>query len=155
MDLSQEKQLIKEAKRNPEAFGLLYDRYYQPVFRYILRRTTNIELTKDLTSETFFKALKHLNRFRWKNIPFSAWLYRIAGNEVNGFYRKQKKFMRISLSNLPEISAKDDIMEELRMAEEELERKKEFMEVHEKIFKLKPFYQTVITLRFFEKKKDF
>lgn len=153
MDLSQEKDIIKEAKRNPEVFGLLYDKYYQPVFRYILRRTANIELTKDLTSETFFKALKNLARFRWKNIPFSAWLYRIATNEVNGFYRKQKKFTKIGLSNLSEISDINNLEQEIRAVEEEIERKKEFIKVHQKISKLKPFYQTVITLRFFEKKK--
>jgi len=153
MDLSEEKKLIMEAKKDPEVFGLLYDKYYQPIFRYTLRRTANIELAKDLTSQTFFKALKGLGKFRWQNVPFSAWLYRIATNEVNSFYRKQKKFIQITLDKIPEIPSKDNPDKELEIAEKELKSKEEFIKLHQSISKLNPTYQTVIALRFFEKKK--
>lgn len=153
MDLSKEKEIIKEAKKNPEAFGLLYDKYYQPIFRYILRRTANIELTKDLTSQTFFKALKGLGKFRWQNIPFSAWLYRIATNEVNSFYRKKKRFIQVTLDKIPEIPSKNNSDKEIKIAERELKSKEEFIKLHQSISKLNPIYQSVIALRFFEKKK--
>jgi len=153
MDLSKEKEIINEAKKNPEAFGLLYDKYYQPIFSYVLKRTANLELAQDLTSQTFFKALKGLGNFRWQNIPFSSWLYRIATNEVNSFYRKHKKFIQISLEEIPEIPSKDNPDEELKMAEKELKSKEEFIKLHQSISKLDLIYQTVITLRFFDKKK--
>lgn len=153
MDFSEEKEIIKEAKKNPEVFGLLYDKYYQPIFGYILKRTADMELTQDLTSQTFFKALKGLGRFRWQNVPFSAWLYRIATNEINSFYRQQKKFIKINLDKIPEIPSKDNPEEELKMAEKELKSKEEFIKIHQSISQLQPIYQTVITLRFFEKKK--
>lgn len=153
MDLSKEKEIIEKAKRDPEVFGLLYDKYYQPIFGYILKRTADIELTQDLTSQTFFKSLKNLGRFRWQNIPFSAWLYRIATNEVNSFYRKRKRIVQVSFDKIPEISSEVRTDEELKRAEEELKSKKEFIRLHQSISQLNPIYQNVIALRFFDKKK--
>ena len=56
MNLEREKEIIKKAKKNPEAFGLLYDKYYRSIFNYVLKRTANIELAKDVISQTFFKS---------------------------------------------------------------------------------------------------
>jgi len=106
MDLLEEKEIIQRAKRDPQAFGLLFDKYYQPIFGYILRRTANVALAQDLTSQTFLKALKKLKRFKWRNVPFSAWLFRIATNEVNAFYRYQKRHKKILIEDLPEISSR-------------------------------------------------
>lgn len=153
MDLLKEKEMIEEAKKNPETFGLLYDEFYRPIFGYILKRTANIELAQDLTSQTFFKALNGLKKFRWKNVSFSAWLYRIATNEINSFYRKQKKFIRVPLDKVPGIPSKDTPDKDLEMAEQELKSKEEFIKIHQSISKLNPIYQTVIVLRFLDKKK--
>ncbi|MCD6429399.1 sigma-70 family RNA polymerase sigma factor [bacterium] len=153
MDLLKEKEIIQRAKRDPQAFGLLFDKYYQPIFGYILRRTANVALAQDLTSQTFLKALKKLKRFKWRNVPFSAWLFRIATNEVNAFYRYQKRHKKILIEDLPEISSRINLLKEVERAEEELKRKEEFLKLHQCISKLNSKYQTVITLRFFEKKK--
>ncbi len=150
MDLSEEKSIIKEAKKNPEAFGLLYDKYYKQIFGYILKRTADIDLAQDLTSETFFKSLKSLDRFRWRNIPFSAWLYRIANNEIINYFRKKKT---IPLEKIPEPIANSDPSGEIIQAEKELERHQDFLTLQKKILKLSFKYQEVITLRFFEKKE--
>jgi RNA polymerase sigma factor (sigma-70 family) len=155
MDLSEEKKIIEKAKTNPEVFAVLYDKYYKAIFGYVLKRTADIEIAQDITSQTFFKALKELGKFKWQNIPFSAWLYRIAINEINSFYRNKKKFINIGLdkiSNIPSLSTPE---KEVGIAEEELKKKKEFIKIHESIAKLNPIYQTVITLRFFDKKKIF
>ena len=148
-----EENLVKRAKKDPEAFGLIYDKYYQPIFGYILRRTANVALAEDLTAQTFLKALKSLWRFRWQNVPISAWLYRIATNEVNSYYRKKKSFKNVSLEKAKNLKSNVNLLEEVQKAEEELQKEKEFLLLHQKIAKLKPKYQTVITLRFFEKKK--
>jgi len=153
MDISEEKRKIGEARKNPQAFGQLYDEFYRPIFNYILRRTSDIELAQDLTSQTFLKALKGLKKFRWQNISFSAWLYRIATNEVNDFYRRKNRIIQISLEKLPEIPSQDSTDSDFKLAEAELESKKEFKMLSQKIRKLSLIYQTVITLRFFEKKK--
>jgi len=153
MELSEEKKIVEEAKKNPEVFGELYDEFYKPIFNYILRRTSDIEETQDLTSQTFFKALKRLGDFRWQNVSFSAWLYRIATNEVNSFYRKRGSIIRISIDRIAEIPSRETADKDLEIAEKELKNKKEFRKLHQNIRKLAPIYQIVITLRFFEKKK--
>jgi RNA polymerase sigma factor (sigma-70 family) len=152
MDLSEEKQIIEKAQADPEAFGLLYERFYHPIFNYILRKTADIEQTKDLTSQTFFKALKGLGKFRWQNISISSWFYRIATNEVNSFYR-QKKVVQIGLDKIPEIVSKTGTDDDLKAAEDELSSQKDFLALHQSISKLSQDYRTVISLRFFEKKK--
>jgi RNA polymerase sigma-70 factor, ECF subfamily len=151
MDLAQDKKLVREAQKNPEAFGLLYDKFYKQIFNYILRRTSDIDAAKDITSQTFLKALKGLGKFRWQNVPFSAWLYRIAINEINSFYRG-KKMVKINLDNIPEIASSETASQGVEEKEAEKEIKKDFKILHESIKKIAPIYQTVITLRYFEKK---
>lgn len=86
-------------------------------------------------------------------MPFSAWLYRIATNEVNGFYRSKRRLIRVTLDKIPEIPSKDLTDENFKMAERELEAKEDFLKIHECIKRLNPDYQAVIVLRFFEGKK--
>jgi len=152
MKLNEEKKLIKEAKKNPEVFGKLYEKYYPQIFGYVLKRTANLEITQDITSETFFKALKKLWQFRWRNIPISSWLYRIANNEIANFYRK-KKLKLIPLEKIPEPIALSSPSLEILKAEEELKKHQDFLKIQEKISRLEIKYQEVITLRFFEKKQ--
>ena len=64
MNLEEEKRLVREAKTDPEAFGRLYDQYYSKIFGYVLKRTGNLEISKDIVSETFIKALKNINKFK-------------------------------------------------------------------------------------------
>ena len=151
--LSTEKKIIQQAKKDPEVFGRLFDKFYRPIFNYILRRTSDIDIAKDLTSQTFFKALKGLGRFRWQNVSFSAWLYRIATNEVNTFYRKKNHLVRVNIEKIPEPQSQDFADKDYADAEKEMQNKAEFARLHKNIKKLSPIYQTVISLRFFEKKK--
>ncbi len=152
--LEQEKELVERAKNDPEAFGELYDRYYSPIFGYVLRRTADIEIAQDITSEVFFKALKNLRQFRYRGFPFSSWLYRIASNEIANYFRKNKRGQicldevsnSISISNP---SAETELLE----AEAELKRHEDFVLLHQSISKLPVKYQEVITLRFFENKQ--
>jgi len=151
MNLEEEKELVKRAKEDSQAFSLLYEEYYSKIFSYILKRVADIEAAEDITSETFLKAFKKLWTFRWKGVPFSAWLYRIASNEVVNFYRKKKKF--INLEKIPEPASDSDVLEEIIEAQEELEKHKDFLVLHEKISQLSLQDQEVLYLRFFEKKK--
>ncbi|MBN2238355.1 MAG: RNA polymerase sigma factor [Dehalococcoidales bacterium] len=152
-----EKQLVENSKTDPESFAKLYDYYYPQIFRYIQRRTGSIGTAQDITSEVFFKALNNIAKFRWRGIPFSAWLYRIANNEIANNTRKRKH----RLLNLEAISGSCDlasipddtsIEDELINAEAELNRYKEYLVVQENISMLSRKYQEVIMLRFFENK---
>jgi len=157
MDLSEEKELVRQAQKSPDAFARLYDHYYPRIFGYILRRTANLEVAQDITSETFLKALGKLWQFRWRNVSFSSWLYRIATNEINQYFRKAEYKKSISLEELQEQGfeppSPHDPESELIEAQEELKQHQDFLEIQAKIVQLPAKYQEVITLRFFEKKQ--
>jgi len=153
MNLEQEKLLVERAKNDPEAFGELYDEYYPKIFGYILKRTANIEVAQDVTSEVFFKALKNIGKFSWRGVPFSSWLYRIATNEIaNNFKgdRRRRALTEEASESVDLSSPSPDI--EIAQAEEELKKHEEFLALHEAVAKLPFKYQEVITLRYFEKK---
>jgi RNA polymerase sigma-70 factor (ECF subfamily) len=154
MDIEQEREVVERAKNNAEAFGELYDQYYSQIFGYVLKRTANIEVAQDVTSDVFFKAFKNLRQFRWCGVPFSSWLYRIATNEIANYFTKSKpwQFSLEEVSN--SIGSSDPSTEtELRQAEAELRRHEDFLTLHENISKLHLKYQEVIVLRFFEDKQ--
>ena len=149
--LAAEKKLIERAQHDPKAFGELYEHYYSKIFNYALRRTCDIDLALDITSLTFLKALKEIERFRWRGVPFSSWLYKIATNEIYSHYRKTKK--SISLDCDQTLRKIDDFSIEALKAEEDLYRHEEFLLLHQKVAELPIHYQEVIVLRFFEKMK--
>ena len=70
-----------------EAFGLLYDHYQPSVYRFLFYRTRSQTLAEDLTSETFFRALRSMNSFRWQGKDFGAWLMTIARNLTADHYK--------------------------------------------------------------------
>jgi len=157
MDLSEEKELVKQAQKAPDAFAKLYDQYYPKIFGYVLRRTANIEAAQDITSETFFKALRKLWQFQWRNISFSSWLYKIASNEINQYFRKAEYKKSASLEELQEQGfepiSTNDPESELIEAQEQLKQHQDFLEIQVKIVRLPAKYQEVIALRFFEQKQ--
>jgi RNA polymerase sigma-70 factor (ECF subfamily) len=157
MDLSEEKELVRQAQKAPDAFAELYNQYYPKIFGYVLRRTANLEAAQDITSETFLKALKKLWQFRWRNISFSSWLYKIATNEINQCFRKAEYKKSISLEELQEQGfepiSPHDPESELIEAQEKLKQHRDFLEIQEKLVRLPAKYQEVIALRFFEQKQ--
>jgi RNA polymerase sigma-70 factor (ECF subfamily) len=154
MGLDQEKALVERAKNDARAFGELYDEYYPKIFGYVLKRTANIDVAQDVTSEVFFKALKSIGKFRWRGVPFSSWLYRIATNEIANNFKgdKRRQILMEEVSDSTNLSSPSPDVEIAR-AQEELQEHDEFLALHEAIAKLPLKYQEVITLRFFEKKQ--
>jgi RNA polymerase sigma-70 factor, ECF subfamily len=156
MDFDQhysEKELIEQAKSDPESFGRLYDKYYQPIFAYILKRVADFELAKDLTSETFFKALKYLPRYRFEGKPFNAWLYKIASSQINDFFRQKARYCEITTEESPEILGRREVYENLILDTElAVEQQLLIKEVLKNLHQLKAVHQEMIVLRFFEEK---
>jgi RNA polymerase sigma-70 factor (ECF subfamily) len=75
--------LVARAKRDREAFGRLYDRYVEQVYRFTYRRVKNHTTAEDITARVFQRALEQMPRFEWRAIPFGAWLMRIAANLIH------------------------------------------------------------------------
>ncbi len=70
-----------------EAFGQLYDHYHVSVYRFVYYRVGSVALAEDLTSETFFRALRSMASFRWQGKDFGAWLMTIARNLTTDHFK--------------------------------------------------------------------
>lgn len=98
--LTEEMTLINEARTDPDAFGVLYERYVGKIYNYVYYRVGNTNDAEDLTARVFFKALKSIGNYRHMGLPFSAWLYRIAHNLVANYHRDRTKMSEVSIENL-------------------------------------------------------
>jgi RNA polymerase sigma-70 factor (ECF subfamily) len=81
-DCSAERELIEAAQRDRARFSDLYEANFERVYAYVVRRVRDRDEAQDITSDVFHLALKSLPRFEWRGVPFAAWLYRIAYNEI-------------------------------------------------------------------------
>ncbi|MCB9455253.1 MAG: sigma-70 family RNA polymerase sigma factor [Anaerolineaceae bacterium] len=128
-DLS-DTELVERAKTSKEAFGALYERYVEKIYRYIYYRTGNHHDAEDLTAGVFFRAMGHIENYTERGVPFQAWLYRIAHNLVANWHRDQGRRKIIPLDEFvglgmafeaPDTAAEDkEEREQLMMAVDHL-----------------------------------
>jgi len=85
-----------------EAFGQLYDHYVSGVFRFIYYRVGSRQLAEDLTSETFVRGLKAIQRFTWQGKDFGAWLTTIARNLIADHFKSSRSRLEIVSDDIPE-----------------------------------------------------
>jgi RNA polymerase sigma-70 factor (ECF subfamily) len=83
-----------------EAFGLLYDHYQSSVYRFLFYRTRSTTLAEDLTSETFFRALRSMNNFRWQGKDFGAWLMTIARNLATDHFKAGRTRLELTTEDM-------------------------------------------------------
>lgn len=135
---------IQAAQQNPARFRPLYERYYEPIFRFVFRRTADSDLTADLCSQVFLKALQRLGAYQYRGVPFSAWLFRIASNEVAQHFRQnsQKRTVSVEENTLSEVAEEMELEGEVWQLEELVEA----------LDTLKPADLMLIELRFFEQR---
>lgn len=83
-----------------EAFGALYDRYADTVFRFVYFRVSTRQLAEDLTSETFLRALRRINSFTWQGRDLGAWLVTIARNLVADHFKSGRYRLEVSTAEV-------------------------------------------------------
>ncbi len=93
--IKEELALIKLAIEDPKNFEPIYEKYFEEVFRFVQRRMNNLDESSDVTQEIFIKVMLNLHKFEYKGYPFSSWLFRIAYNEVNTYFRKSARTKEI------------------------------------------------------------
>lgn len=98
-DFDSDKLLVENAKVDVENFGLLYKKYQKSILLFIHKQLLDMDLAKDITANCFEIALNNLQKYEHRNLPFSAWLYRIAINEINTYFRKTNKLKMFSLES--------------------------------------------------------
>jgi RNA polymerase sigma-70 factor (ECF subfamily) len=94
----EEKQILA-AQANPQKFAVLYEKYFEGIFNCVYHRMDDMENSRDITQQVFIKALKNIHSFKQQGFPFSSWLYRIAINEVNQYYRDSKKTITVNIES--------------------------------------------------------
>lgn len=131
------------AQQNVEQFGVLYDLYYAQIFRYVYSKVGSQQLTADLTSQVFLKAMLGIKKYQFRGVPFTAWLYRIASNEVNMYYRKAKKEQTIEINE----QIISDIIDDTQLKNSDINQTKLIAALNQ----LTDQQTHLIDLRFFEK----
>ncbi len=100
-----ERALVEKAiARDRQAFGQLYDRFVDKIFRYIYYKVGTRTEAEDLTAQVFLKAWEAIGHYHYMDRPFAAWLYRIAHNVVVDYFRTKRDIA--SLEDFP--FAEDD-----------------------------------------------
>lgn len=98
--------MIELAKRNPEAFGLLYERYTRPIFHYLLARVGyHREVAEDLMQDTFFRAYLKFSGYEYRGYSYFAYLRQIAHNLLVSYYRKPRTISVESLELHPSVES--------------------------------------------------
>ena len=92
--------LIEQARNDPTAFGLLYERYVDRIYSYMFHRVGNVQDAEDLTARTFYRALDKLDTYVDRGLPFAAWLFRIAHNLVANWHRDRGRRKQLPLDKM-------------------------------------------------------
>jgi len=125
-----------------EAFGILYERYVARIYNYIYYRVGNANEAEDLTERVFLRALRHIENYTRRGLPFSAWLYRIAHNLVANWHRDNSRRKDVPLDDSLQLSLHFNFPEQELLRNEEQER---LLQV---IHKLPPDRQELLILKF-------
>ena len=90
--MQDEESLVRRAQhRDQEAFAQLYEEHFDKIYRYVTLKIGNETEAEDMTQQVFLNALQSISSFKWKGVPFSAWLFRIAHNQVVDYLRSKKR----------------------------------------------------------------
>jgi RNA polymerase sigma-70 factor, ECF subfamily len=117
---SDEQALVERAKRDPNAFGDLYERYFVQIYRFVYSRVRDQTAAEDVTAEVFMKALKSIGRYQDTGKPFSAWLYQIAVNSVADRYRAARPVE--DLDDQRDLAVRGPALEDVAAQRDELRR---------------------------------
>jgi RNA polymerase sigma-70 factor (ECF subfamily) len=136
-----EEGLIRRAQqRDPVALTQLYEENFDKIYRYIVLKIGNRTEAEDMTQQVFLNALKSIASYKFKGMPFSSWLYRIAHNQVVDYLRKKSRHATVPLDDAMAAGGGDP--------SQVAERKLEIEELSMATKKLTRAQQEVISLRF-------
>jgi RNA polymerase sigma-70 factor, ECF subfamily len=141
--LRQEQLWVAAAKQDPSQFAPLYRKYYSPILRYLLQRSDDSEMAHDIASQVFVKALKNLEQYEYRGVPFGSWLYRIAKSELYQQFREKQSAKTVRMDNL-QIATFDELFTDQN--EGELNRSRLLRAMQQ----LKSEQLRLIEMRFFE-----
>lgn len=148
-----ESDLIEAAKVDKKNFVQLYDLHFEAIYHFMLSRVSDRQLAEDLTSDTFMIALEKIGGYRDEGKPFRAWLYRISINEMNQYFRKNKREHAQLVREWHEVGETFDADEadfDLKENETKEESLGHIKQLNDAFHLLKPDEQDVLSLRYFQ-----
>ncbi|MEI9918391.1 MAG: sigma-70 family RNA polymerase sigma factor [Bacteroidota bacterium] len=140
-----EEDAILKSKTDPKAFRPLYEAYFKRILLFVLHRVGDKDLASDVTQQVFLNALSKIDKYQSRGLPFSSWLFRIASNQCNDFFRKNKKMRTVVLEDTNIRELYEDLTEEQSWSE--WEKKLPGVLEH-----LSPDDLQLIELRYFEQR---
>ena len=135
--------LVVLAKSQATALGRLYELYYDRIFRFCVHRLFNRSTAEDVTSSVFLTVARTMRQFQGRTEQdFRSWVYTIAANQANAHIRKTMRRQRLM----------ENVVARRRPDEQGAEAwsRLDWPTLYAAIQELKPEYQTLLTLRFFE-----
>ena len=119
--------LVKKAQEGDQSsFALLYERFFDQIFRYVSFKTGSPTEAEDITGEVFVRMIESIHRFKWQGHPFSSWLFRIAHNLIVDYFRRNGKKALVPLGgaadNLQSAQVDVDSRIDVELAMEEIRR---------------------------------
>ncbi|MBV7269983.1 RNA polymerase sigma factor [Winogradskyella luteola] len=139
---------IKKAKQNDQiAFNFLLDTFWNEVYKFQLKRTKNENDAEDITIQTFSRAFDKINTYN-EDYKFKTWLITISKNIHIDLIRKQKKTIRNTSKDDNERYF--DIVDDSPTPEDKIITEQNLAKLLRDIKKLKPHYQEIINLRYFQ-----
>jgi RNA polymerase sigma-70 factor, ECF subfamily len=141
--LADERTLVDRAREGDvSAQGAIFDFYWPKIVRYTYAHCGNQHDAEDIASEVFLRMVEAIGRFQWReNVPFTAWLFRIARNQVVTHYRRSGNVLPLVDDGVGDPVDDDD-------PQEAVEFQLEMDEVYRAAEKLPKLQQEVIRLRF-------
>lgn len=140
--LENEMEIVMAAKNDEKSFEWLYEHYFPRIYGYIFKRVGNQTITEDLVSEIFLKVFTNLQKYQNKQLPFSAWIYKIATNTLIDHYRRKSRRKEEGLESAVSIKAPND-------QKREIEKQEEAIQINQIINQLPKKYQEILLLKFF------
>ncbi len=139
---------IKRAKKNEQkAFNYLLDQFWDDVYGFQLKRIENENDAEDITIQTFSKAFDRIDTFD-ENYKFKTWLITISKNVHIDLMRKEKNSITQTMSN--DDKSIYQILDESPSPEDKIITEQHLAKLLRDVKKLKPHYQEVINLRYFQ-----
>ena len=96
--MQDEESLVRRAQQHDQtALTQIYEENFDRIYRYIVFKIGERTEAEDMTQQVFLSAFKSISSYKWKGVPFSAWLFRIAHNRIVDFLRKKAKRLTVPL----------------------------------------------------------
>lgn len=140
-----DEKLIKELiKGNESAMEILVKRYYDLVYSFIYRNTSDYNTAYDITQDVFIKMMKNIDKYQIENGKFKSWLLKIAVNTTKDYFRSKIYKQRIKSYDIDshEIEDKANVVDILS-------KKEETIKIKEAIKNLPKLQREAIILKYY------